>query len=285
GPDGRYIITLTAATGQRVFRRELKKADFYRVAVPDMVVVSEPHPPRFLGYFPQLGGLAFWQDINIPNSDVGGYIFMLLDMQGELRELHFGNQFGEGRADCEPQPSPNGRALLTCSQLLRVGQPPLRLQKPQADIALARFLSDSTLLTIYSYGEYQMARAKDGTETMEFVVPNQLQRAPNAFVQTIQGRVLTSFRYQGFSVGMGYLVPRHYVWQNQTYYLLDEAKGLRLLNKQDPTLTQEVAFRQMSKFRAPRRPTEVRFRIENFEFYADKSHPAQVRYRRLTAAG
>ncbi|RPD44567.1 hypothetical protein DNI29_20765 [Hymenobacter sediminis] len=289
GPAGYYRIALTTAAGQPVMRKEFRKPDFYQVAGADIVVVSEPTPPRFLGYYPELGGLAFWQEVGIPGSDVGSYIFYLLNRQGKVLEMSSGNQFAEGRADCDPLPAPRG-AFITCGKLLRPGRPPLPLQKPHADLVLARFLSDSTLLTIYQYGEYVVTNDSLGNpESMEWQVPPGMQSQPNAFVLNLGGRKLAQFRYQGFASNLGYFVPRAYVVATNTYYLLDLERGLRLLPGQNPAATQEVKFRQMTRFQPPARPSEIRFFMEaedaRFEFYAEKDHPERLRYRRVKAAG
>ncbi|WP_139921461.1 hypothetical protein [Hymenobacter sp. DG01] len=290
GPAGYYRIALITAAGQPVMRKEFRKPDFYQVAGADIVVVSEPTPPRFLGYYPELGGLAFWQEVGIPGSDVGSCLFYLLDLQGRVRHLAAGNEFGEGRADCDPLPTPRGGAFITCHQLLRAGRPPLPLQKPHADLVLARFLSDSTLLTIYQYGEYVVTNDSLGNpESMEWQVPPGMTAQPNAFVLNLEGRKLAQFRYQGFASALGYSVPYAYVPASNTYYLLDTERGLRLIPWQNPGATQEVKFRQMTRFQPPIRPTEIRFFIEEedtrFEFYADKNHPEQLRYRRVKTAG
>lgn len=284
GPSGSYVIQLLAA-GQAVMRRRFQKPDFYAVAERSVVVVSEPEPPRFLGYYPELGGLAFWQQIGIPASDVGSYFFYLLDMKGQMRELSLGNQFGEGHTDCDPLPAPGGKALLTCSKLLRPSQPTLNLQKPQADLALARFLSDTTLLVLYNYGEYKTESDSSGLEGMSWQVPTHLRNQPNGFILNLQGKQLARFRFDGLGEGMGYYVRRAYVPAIHTYYLLDAARGVRLLDKRNPAATREVTFRQMIPFTSPQRPTEVRFKIRgetaDFVFYADEDHPENLRYQRV----
>ncbi|AHJ98090.1 hypothetical protein [Hymenobacter swuensis] len=283
GPSGSYVIQLLAA-GQPVMRRRFQKPDFYTVAERAIVVVSEPTPPRFLGYYPELGGLAFWQQIGIPASEVGSYFFYLLDLKGKVRELSFGNQFGEGHTDCDPLPAPGGKALLTCARLLRPGQPPLNLQKPQADLALARFLSDTTLLVLYNYGEYKTETDNSGLEEMSWQVPPHLRNKPNGFVLNLQGKQLARFRFNSLGEEMGYYVRRAYVPAVQTYYLLDAERGVRLLAKQNPAATREVPFRQMTPFSPPQRPMEVQFTIRagtaDFVFYADKAHPEKLRYQR-----
>ncbi|UOQ77481.1 hypothetical protein MUN84_01870 [Hymenobacter sp. 5516J-16] len=291
GPAGRYQIVLTMAAGQPIMRKEFQKPDFYPVVGADIVVVSEPIPPRFLGYYPEVGGLAFWQEIGIPGSDVGTYVFYLLDLQGRVRELSAGNEFGEGRADCDPLPAPRGGALLTCGQLLRAGQPPLPLQKPHADLVLARFLSDTTVLTIYQYGEYKVTTDSLGhPESMEWQVPPRLRNQPNAFVLNLRGQPVARFRYTGFASALGYTVPRAYLPATRTYYLLDEEqRALRLLEQASPAATREVKFGQMSPFRPPRKPAEARLVLDaeasRYEFYVDKSQPSRIRYRRRPLPG
>lgn len=292
GPAGRYRIVLTTAAGQSVLRKEFQKPDFYQVAGADIVVVSEPTPPRFLGYYPEIGGLAFWQEIGIPGSDVGTYVFYLLDLQGRVRGLSAGNQFGEGRADCDPLSAPRGGgALLTCGQLLRAGQPPLPLQKPHANLVLARFLSDTTLLTIYQYGEYRVTNDSLGhPESMEWQVPPRLRNQPNAFVLNLRGQPLARFRYTGFASTLGYAVPRAYLPATRTYYLLDEEQGaLRLLEQANPVATREVKFGQMSRFQPPRKPVEARVVLDTeesrYEFYVDKRQPTRIRYHRRPLPG
>ena len=285
GPEGHYSITLTDSAGRQVFRREFRKADFYRLVGPDIAVVAEPEPAVFLGYYPELGGLAFWQSIGIPQSDVGDYLFLLLDLRGQVLELSLSNSWGSGRVDCSPAPAPNGQALLTCATLLRPGRPPLSLEKPKANLMLARFLNDSTLLTLYAYGETHYEYEADSTvKSMDFVEPSQMRRVPNAFLTTVRGSKVASFRYNGAWDLLGYFVPRTYVHSLHTYYLLDENRGLRLIDKHDPAATREVGFQQMTRFTPPQQPREVRFRVQSemaaFDFFADQDNPERLRYRK-----
>ncbi|UOQ64530.1 hypothetical protein [Hymenobacter volaticus] len=286
GPEGLYSITLSESTGRRVFHREFRKANFYSLVGADIAVVAEPEIPVFLGYYPQMGGLAFWQSVSIPQSDVGNYLFLLLDLRGQVRELSYGSALGYGSVDCTPCPAPNGQALLTCSKLLRPGKAPLSLLKPKSELALARFLNDSTLLTIYTYGEDVYEYEADSTlKSMRFVEPPQMKRVPNAFLTTVHGTKLAEFRYNGTLDGLGNQVPRAYVSKCQTYYLLDYERGLRLIDKRNPAATREVIFQQMARFKPPQKPREVRFlmkeEVGDIEFYADQDHPERLRYRKL----
>ena len=160
---------------------------------------------------------------------------LLLGLDGQVQELSTCYTFGGGGADCTPQLSPNGRAVLTCSKLLLPGQPPVNLGKPTAYLVAARFLTDSTLLTVYEYGEYQSVYDSLGRlSTSDFVVPARYRYAPNAFVLNLRSQSLISFHHKGYYDILGYGLPRRYVHQTSTYYLLDVEKGLQLLNRHEP---------------------------------------------------
>lgn len=112
------------------------------------------------------------------------------------------------------------------------------------------------------------------------------RRAPNAFVLSARtGKVLASFRYDGYYETLGYTVPRHYVWQTKTYYLVDtEHQLLRLIPRDKPQLTSKVSLRELPKFKLPKRPNELRFQISNEQnssaFYVD-TITQQLRYQYL----
>ncbi|WP_169515120.1 hypothetical protein [Hymenobacter norwichensis] len=112
-----------------------------------------------------------------------------------------------------------------------------------------------------------------------------MKRVPNAFLTTMHGTKLASFRYNGAMDLLGNYVPRIYVPKCQTYYLLDYERGLRLIYKRNPAATREVLFQQMARFKPPQTSQEVRFQLDvegsKMEFYADQNHPERLRYRKL----
>jgi hypothetical protein len=286
GVDLKLAFTLLDARGKRLFRRELRKKDFNKEVDPDILVRSEPEQPVFLGYNPALGGFGFQLTFVIPESDVGSYMFLLLGLDGQVLELSRSNELAVDAADCKPRFAPNGQVALTCAKLLRPGRPPLTLLKPKSNLVSAAFLSDTTLLTVYAYGEYRKEYGPDSSlQSTQFVEPPKMRAAPNAFILNLRGQPLTRFRYEGYNTELGYSVPYSYAPQNYTYYLLDENRGLRLINKHNPALTREVRFQQMTRFKPPQKPREVRFQIQGMEdkleFYADQDHPEQLRYRKV----
>ncbi|MET4072898.1 hypothetical protein [Hymenobacter sp. UYCo722] len=284
GYQGRFTFTLLAPDGQQVFRRQLRKADFYKAAGQDIVTESEAYRPELLAYSPAFGALVFTLDFMVPDSDVGSQAVLLLDLTGRVVRISDGRAPGSG-ADCDPALTPNGRALLTGSELLRPNQPPLRLHRADADLAGAFLLTDSTLLVVYAMGKSHLIHAPGEPETYGRTPTVQQQRAPNAQVRHIPtGRVLSRFRYAGFYEELGYTIPRAYV--AGIHYLLDEQRGLRLVPAAAPARTSEVRFAAMPRFVPPQRRAEVRFELQSsgsgFAFYVDTtSLLPRIRYHRL----
>ncbi|UOR04661.1 hypothetical protein MUN82_17135 [Hymenobacter aerilatus] len=292
GYEGRQLITLLDANGRQVFRRQLRKQNFFGVANRDIVTVSIPERPRFLGYHAPTQTLAFALLIAIPYSDVAQQVVIVLGFDGQVRRLVISYLSNWEAPDCEPRLLPDG-TVLTCQDLLPPGGKPVHLLKPKSELVAAFPLTDSTLFTAYRYGEYRPV-ASEGNDQAdvsaafnapEWVADPRKRNAPNAFIINRQGLVLQQFQYAGHEGVIGYKVPRRYVWQTHTYYLLDEQRGLYLLDKHSPKAVTEVAFQQMQPFRKPQRPAETRFIITTktaaFAFYIDLKQPTQLRYERL----
>ena len=284
GYQGRFTFALHDAAGQQIFRRQLRKADFYKAAGQDIVTESEAYRPELLAYSPAFGALVFTVDFMVPDSDVGAQAVVLLDLSGKVLRISDGRAPGSG-PDCEPALTPSGRALLTGSELLRPQQPPLRLHRADADLAGAFLLTDSTLLVVYAPGKSHVIRASGEPETYGRTPTVQQQRAPNAQVRHIRtGRVLSRFRYTGFYEELGFTIPRGYV--AGTHYLLDEQRGLRLVPAAAPARTSEVRFAAMPRFVPPQHRHEVRLELQSagsgFAFYIDTtSQLPRIRYQRL----
>ena len=286
GYEGRYTMTLRDSAGRRVFRRQLRKATFFKQAGVDVVTESEAYLPELVGYSRQLGALVFTVDFMVPDSDVGAQVVVVLDLAGNVLRLSDGRSPGSG-PECDPALSPDGSALLTASELLRPGRPPLRLARPDAELVGALFLSDTTMLVVYAPGKTHLIRYPGGMESYGRTPTPQQQLAPNAFVRhTRSGRVLSKFRYHGFYEEMGYTIPSYYLQATATRYLLDEKRGLYLLPRHAPRQPTELRFAAMSRFTPPKKSTEVRFEIQSesrgFAFYVDTlSAVPRIRYQRV----
>ena len=293
GYEGSQLITLLDAAGRQVFRRRLRKQEFFGVASRDVVTVSEPQPPRFIGYHALTQTLVFALTIGIPYSDVAQQCVMVLGLNGQVRRLVTSYLSNWEAPDCAPRLLPDG-TVLTCQALLPPTGKVMSLLKPKSQMVAAFPLTDSTLFTAYRYGEYRAAVAAESDSqpnvsatfnAPKWVTDRRKRNASNAFIVNRQGRVLQEFRYAGYGGVIGYEVPRRYVWQTHTYYLLDEQRGLYLLNKHNPLALSEVPFQQMQRFREPQRPAEIRFTIATetvaFAFYVEPAQPTHLRYEQI----
>ena len=286
GFEGYYTVTLRDAQGGQVFRRQLRKAAFFKRAGADIVTESEAYVPELLGYSRPLGALAFTVDFMVPDSDVGAQVVVLLDMAGNVLRFSDGRGPGSG-PECDPALSASGGALLTASEVLRPGQPPLRLEKPTADLVGATFLTDTTLLVVYAPGKSHVIRYPNGLEAYGRTPSPEQLRAPNAFVRNVRtGHVLSRFRYRGFYEEMGFTIPGYQLRATGTHYLLDEKRGLLLLPLGGASMPTEMRFTLMPRFTPPKKLAEVRFELHGsgsgFAFYVDTSSVRpHIRYQQV----
>ena len=306
GYEGTYSFVLRDSTHQRVvFQQQLHKQDLLAAAPTETVVVSDPEF-YYLGYSSGLHALLFRVEIGIPNSDVGYRAALLLDARsGQLRALRAAGSSSFEATDCEPQIAPDGQAVLTCAdELLRAARPPLALRRPHAELRATRFLTDTTLLAVYAFGEYRPRKPEPGLSALgpsdepnitagfylpdeEFVSTPAQARAPNAFIMGTSGHVLSKFHFTNWGMGdMDYHLPRHFLAATRTYYFFNDRKTLVLLPKASPGRIIERPLKTLIKFRPPQRPQEVSFALpdesgqEEFVFYVDKTQPQAIRVRR-----
>jgi hypothetical protein len=284
GNEGRFTFTLRDSLNRLVFRRQLHKADFYQRIGAEVVVQSGADAPTFLGYSAHLGALVFTLGFAVPGTDWGSEAVLLLDMQGRVLRMANGNNYG-GSPEAFPTLSKDGFTLLVADEIIRANRPAISLEKPNAELRGAFFLSDTALVAVYELGKWQKKRTSTGAEG-EFISTSAQNKAPNAFVlNTRSGQLLGKFRYAGYVEEMGYTVPRFYLPNSGTMYLLDENKGLTMLMQKEPAKSISLPFAVLNKFTAPKRKTEIRFERQaankQFAFYFDTLKPTQVRYQLL----
>lgn len=316
GYEGTYTFTLRdSARRALVFTKKLHKRDFLRTDKGELLTLSEPDF-RYQGYSSGLRALVFTAYFGLPSSDVANRTALLLDARnGQVKGMYSIGSASFEAIDCDPQVAPGGQAVLTCGgQLLRAGHSPLSLRRPHAEVRAARFLTDTTLLVVYGFGDYRPARREaesasaetgplsvvDAAVTavlsqpeMEFTSTPAQQRLPNAFVLSTSGRQLATFRYTGWLPDMGYSMPRHFAATTRTYYFLngenDKPKSLVLLPKAWPDSAIQLPLKKLPKFQPPRHPKEIKFTIGDgmydYTFYTDSAQPRRVRYARRRAAG
>lgn len=294
GYEETYTFELRdSARRKLIFRRQLHKPDFYPVAARDIVTVMNMERPTYVGYSAALDALVFVCYLWVPSSDVGERATLLLTRQGRLKTISSGGPImWDDAIDCDPQLSPSGLAVLTCTELLRAGYPPLPLKKPHAQLHAARFLNDSTLLAVYENGDYQtrietVASDNDATVTapmvsIDFVTTPAQRQLPTAFIMRTSGRVLRRFFLTPSGAATN-VIPYAFVKETHAYFLYEENTKLVLVPKSAPEKLAELSLKNLVKFKPPLRPHEKRFDINSdfsrLQLYVDTLQPKQVRYR------
>lgn len=291
-----YTFALRDSTKKvLVFRRQLHKPDFYKAAPRDIVTVMHLERPNYLGYSAALEALVFGCYLWIPSSDVGVRATLLLDRQGHLKTISPSGAILWEATDCDPQLSPSGRAVLTCTELLRAGQPPLQFKKPHAQLRAARFLNDSTLLVVYEHGDERPRPSQESSNgdasvtapitTSEFVTTPAQHRLPTALILRTSGRVLRTFSLKTTGAASCQLL-RVFMKATRTYFLYDEdAHKLVLIPKAHPDSLIELPLKLLPTFKPPLHPHEQKVAISSdfsrLQLYIDTLHPRSVRYRLL----
>ncbi|WP_325132702.1 hypothetical protein [Hymenobacter sp.] len=260
--DVRYIITLLDSAGRRQFQRTFTKPAFYQMVGREVVLRSEPVRPAFVGYNAPRQWLLLRQEFGVEGTDWGAEVFLALDLKGRTQRLTPSNGYGGGGSDCRIQQSPSGQAVITCEELLLPGGRHQSLTKPRTELIAARFLSDTTLLTVYEYVTTRRVQY-DGVWGNENSPNPRRRHLPNAFVLSARtGQVLASFRFDGAIEALGYHLPRLYVWQTKSYYLPDEERHLlRILPRDKPQLTSQIDYHKLPVFKAPRQPQELKINL------------------------
>jgi hypothetical protein len=253
--NARYTITLLDSVGHQQFRTTFTKPSFYPVMGKELVQESIAISPEFIGYNAPRQLLLFRQEFGVDGTDWMADAFLALDLNGKLQQLKADNDYGGGGADCRIQQSSDGQSILTCKELILPGGRHQSLHKPDGLLVAARFLSDTTLLTVYDFVTVHQTQA----EYYKSPIPR-YRTAPNAFILSARtGKAIARFRYNGYHEELGYILPRQYAWQTKKYYLLDDKRRvIRIIPKEKPQLTHEVSLLQLPKFKAPRQQNELR---------------------------
>lgn len=290
-----YSFILRDSARQRtVFRQQLHKSDFAALGSPEVAAIMNLPRPRYLGFSAAQQTLVFSCAPGIPNSDVGSRATLVLGFpDGRLRRLSPGGSASWDAADCASQLSPSGRYVLTCTELLRPGQPPLQLARPHTNLTAARFLTDTTLLLVYERGDWVQPAHSAGSDSLpanvsagfsnpEFRTTPAQRRLPTAYVLSTSGRELAHFRLATSSDGMRNDLLRTFVPPARAYLLYDESGKLVLLPNAHPDSLAELPLTTLARYRPPLRPHEHRYLIEGtlsrLTLYVDTLHPRRIRY-------
>ena len=292
-----YTFTLRDSLArQLIFRRQLHKPDFYAVENRDVVTVMNMEPPGYLGYSAALDALVFVCYLGIPYSDVGSQATLLLDRRGRVQRLSPGGAAFSDAPDCDPRISPSGRSVLTCSEVLRAGRPPLSLKKPHAQLRAARFLSDTTLLVVYEYGDYVALPASPHDEAdngpnvtapmtnYDFVTTPAQRRLPTAFIMSTSGHILRRFRLVP-DMELASFLARAWMRGAGAYLLVEANNKVLVVPKAHPENLFEISLKKLHRFRPPLRPHEQAYAVASsftrLRFYVDTLNPREMRVEPL----
>jgi hypothetical protein len=285
GFQGYYTVEIRDSLGRRLGHHTFTKADFYPAVGPELAISSEVELPRVLGYSEPLGGIVFSLFFNAPGTDWYGEAVLLLSLSGQVRYLGPGTE--GGGAEVAVKLAADGRTLLTGSQLLHVGRPPIPLVRAGAELRGAMLLNDTLALLLYEPG--QPLTHPDGMPYLE-ATPAQ-QRQPNAFVRDVRnGREVSRFRYDGFYEELGYIIPYQIVPRAHAVYLLDADKGLYVLPLRQPVAGRMLPFASMSHAVGSSAASEVSFELagptltgvmQHYRFLVDTVQATNVRCRLL----
>ncbi|RTQ51547.1 hypothetical protein EJV47_07040 [Hymenobacter gummosus] len=269
GFDAVYTIRLSDAGGRARFTTRLRKPDFGAAMGKEHVTICTAEAPEYLGYWPQANLLAFSVMFYLDGTDDGGAALLLLDAaSGQPRRITQLHWFAgpEHRLDL----TPDGRALLATADIIHADGRRVSLERPDRQLAAARLLNNQTVLAVYDTGNEASGgpRRKPG---------------PNARLLDLNGRELGRFQLNGLAAEIGYQLRAAYLPQTRTHYLFDDVnRTLRLLPFEQPRQSQLLPWAKLTKFRAPRRPTEVDIQLHSGAdkptFYVDTLSGA-VRYQ------
>ncbi|MDO7849670.1 hypothetical protein Q5H92_25125 [Hymenobacter sp. M29] len=270
GFEGYYTFRLLRTDGKAQFARQLRKTSFSAAMSPDLALEAETILPFFSGYLPAFKALAFEISFYPPESDAGGQALLLLDAAtGKVRHLALARW--TGGCNSAMALSADGRTLLTSSELLQANGHVTNLEKPGREVIGTLLVNNQTALVVYGAGYDQRGRE----------VP---LRGPNAQLLDASGRVLRAFYLESIDGGLGTHMLSTYLRQTHAHYLFDETNNqLAVVPRDHPTQLQILKLRKLPVFRAPQRPTEVRFSFDTESgtkatFYTDVAN-GQVRYK------
>jgi len=267
GVEVAYQFGLRNEAGQRQFRKTLHKTDFKAQVYGSLRTVSLAVAPEFLGYWPARHTLVFSVPFIRDGTDEGLTVPVLLDATtgGVLHQ-------GRGNAlmndcSCWPALTADGQTFLAGRELLAADGHAVSLERPRLSLAATRILSDSAFLVAYEN--------PINPEVEPVLSPN------NVFVVNQKGKVLKRFTFHGTDPthgSGGYSLQHQFLPATQTHYLFDgTANSFTLLKRDTPTLIQQISARQMVRYHAPKRRSEVKL-----EFLPDAGPSADLYVDTLT---
>lgn len=222
----KLTISLADSAGKVVFNSKLTKDVFSNTIDQSVLKWGFTLYPVFHGYLHNFNSFLFTVDFWIPDTDIGEQCFLMLNRNGELIESHLNKYYGGGGCDGEIQIPGSHSFVLTCSKIIYPNGQHVKLSEHTKPLVGIRLINDSMILLIHQYDQYS----------------NPL----NARIVNGQGRVISSFTYNGYYQVLEYTIPIHFDTSSFNYILLDETQqNIRVINKLDPAHNYAVPFESM----------------------------------------
>jgi hypothetical protein len=248
GFNASYTISLNNSLNQLVFSTTLNKNDFKRIIDNDLLARSDAELPRFIAYLNKFEAFLFTLDFWLPDSDVGGQCFFMLNKQGKLIESSTNNYYGGGDCDGVIEISSNKDLILTCTKLLNANGRKIDITDKQFWQVGTKLLNDDVILLIQEH--------------------NDTNNIINAKLINRYGKPLKSFTYKGYYEVLGYVVPMHFDSLSNNYFLMDEAQqNIRVISKNQPLETYVFAYDKMQPFNHDKRESELVFELNGLSNY------------------
>ncbi len=246
GYNATYTISLTDNLGKSVFSKTITKDNFREIFDGGILTRSDSKLPNFIGYLNSFKSFLFTIEFWVPESDVGGQCFFMINKKGELIENSLNNYYGGSDCDGKVEIPTTKNFILTCRKILKSNGKNIEISDKRFLQVGTKLINDNTILVIQEH--------------------NDTINIQNAKLIDQNGKTLRAFTYKGYYNVLGYTVPMYFDTLNGNYILLDEEqKNIRVINKKQPLSIYSVAFDKMKPFNNDKFEREIVFDL-NTEF-------------------
>lgn len=246
GYNATYNISLKDNLGKFIFSKILTKDNFREIFDGGILTRTDSKLPHFIGYMNSFNSFLFSIEFWVPDSDVGGQCFFMINNKGELTENSMNNYYGGADCDGEIEIPTNENFVLTCRKILNTNGKNIEISDKRFWQIGTRLINDNTILVIQEH--------------------NDTTNIQNAKLIDNYGKTLKSFTYKGYYEVLGYTVPMYFDSLSSNYILLDkEQKNIRVINKKKPLSTYTFNFNKMKPYNNEKLESELVFDL-NTEF-------------------
>lgn len=246
GFNNTYTISLKDNTEELIFTTTITKENFRNIFDEYILAKSESYLPDFIGYVKSFRSFIFTVNFWIPDSDVGGQCFFMINDRGELTNVSLNNYYGGGDCYGEIEIPENENFILTCRKIYKANGDIVDITSFHVPQIGTKLINDNTILVIQEY--------------------NDSLKIPNAVLMDNSGKSLKSFVYKGYYNVLGYTVPWYFDSLCNNYIFLDEEqKNIRVMSKDRPLSTYTVGFSKMKPYKEDQLENELVFNL-NTEF-------------------